>query len=117
MEIAGALERIKAAVGPRGWIADPAEQEPYLTEARRLWRGATRLVVPPSVDGRGRGGGADLCQVKAADRAAWREYWPRRRRRPLGGWGQHCGGARPHEPYSRDRSCQFHNDRRGGVHP
>src|SRR5215831_16657774 len=48
MEIAGALERIKAAVGPRGWIADPAEQEPYLVEARRLWRGATRLVVRPT---------------------------------------------------------------------
>jgi FAD/FMN-containing dehydrogenase len=48
MEIETALERIKMAVGPRGWIADPAEQEPYLTEARRLWRGATRLVVRPA---------------------------------------------------------------------
>jgi FAD/FMN-containing dehydrogenase len=46
-DIATALERIKTAVGPRGWIADPAEQEPYLVEARRLWRGATRLVVRP----------------------------------------------------------------------
>src|ERR1700758_4206452 len=48
MEIAATIERIKAAVGPRGWIADPAGQEPYLTEARRLWRGATRLVVRPA---------------------------------------------------------------------
>ncbi len=48
MDVETALERIKAAVGPRGWIADPAEQEPYLTEARRLWRGATRLVVRPA---------------------------------------------------------------------
>src|SRR6516162_9736535 len=48
MEIAKALERIKGAVGPRGWIADPVEQEPYLAEARRLWRGATRLVVRPA---------------------------------------------------------------------
>jgi FAD/FMN-containing dehydrogenase len=48
MEIAGALERITATVGPRGWIANPAEQEPYLTEARRLWRGATRLVIRPA---------------------------------------------------------------------
>jgi FAD/FMN-containing dehydrogenase len=47
MNIETALERIKTAVGPRGWIADPAEQEPYLVEARRLWRGATRLVVRP----------------------------------------------------------------------
>ena len=48
METEAALERIKAAVGPRGWIAEPAEQEPYLVEARRLWRGATRLVVRPA---------------------------------------------------------------------
>src|SRR5438270_3807707 len=48
MEIAAALERIKAVVGPRGWIAEPADQEPYLVEARRLWRGATRLVVRPA---------------------------------------------------------------------
>ena len=48
MDIETALERIKTAVGPRGWFADPAEQEPYLVEARRLWRGATRLVVRPA---------------------------------------------------------------------
>src|SRR5262252_2127308 len=48
MEIDAALDRIKEAVGPRGWIADPVEQGPYLTEARRLWRGATRLVVRPA---------------------------------------------------------------------
>src|SRR5215467_4664443 len=48
MDVETALERIKAAVGPRGWIADPAEEEPYLVEARRLWRGATRLVVRPT---------------------------------------------------------------------
>jgi len=46
MEIETALERIKSAVGPRGWLDDPAEQEPYLTEARRL--GAARLVVRPA---------------------------------------------------------------------
>src|SRR5260370_39181849 len=48
MEIEAALEQIKAAVGARGWIADPADQEPYLVEARRLWRGVTRLVVRPA---------------------------------------------------------------------
>jgi FAD/FMN-containing dehydrogenase len=47
MEIEAAIEQIKAAVGPGGWIADPGEQEPYLVEARRLYRGATRLVVRP----------------------------------------------------------------------
>ena len=48
MEIEAALERIKAAVGDRGWIADPAEQEPYLVEARHLWHGAARLIVRPA---------------------------------------------------------------------
>src|SRR5438270_4793174 len=48
MDIETALERIRAAVGPRGWTSDPTEQEPYLVEARRLWRGATRLVVRPA---------------------------------------------------------------------
>src|SRR6266481_2619519 len=48
MQIEAALEQIKAAVGPRGWVADLGEQEPYLVEARRLWRGATRLVVRPA---------------------------------------------------------------------
>src|SRR6201982_2080405 len=48
MRIEAALERIKAAVGPRGWIAERADQEPYLVEARRRWRGAPRLVVRPA---------------------------------------------------------------------
>ena len=38
----------KQAVGPAGWIADPQDLEPYLVEARRLYRGATRLVVRPA---------------------------------------------------------------------
>jgi FAD/FMN-containing dehydrogenase len=48
MEIEATIERIKAAVGPRGWIADPRDQEPYLVEARGLYRGVTRLVVRPA---------------------------------------------------------------------
>ena len=48
MKVEVTLERIKAAVGPRGWIADPRETEPYLVEARGLYRGATRLVVRPA---------------------------------------------------------------------
>jgi FAD/FMN-containing dehydrogenase len=48
MEIAATLERIKRVVGPGGWIADPGETEPYLVEARGLYRGATGLVVRPA---------------------------------------------------------------------
>jgi FAD/FMN-containing dehydrogenase len=48
MELEATIDRIKAAVGPRGWIADLPDQEPYLVESRGLYRGATRLVVRPA---------------------------------------------------------------------
>ncbi len=41
------LDRIKDAVGPGGFIADPADMAPYLREERGLYRGAARLVVRP----------------------------------------------------------------------
>src|ERR687885_357665 len=41
------LDRLKAVVGPKGWIDDPEGLEPYLVESRGLWRGATRLVLRP----------------------------------------------------------------------
>jgi FAD/FMN-containing dehydrogenase len=47
VELAAVLEKIKQAVGQVGWIADPRDEESYLVEARRLYRGATRLVVRP----------------------------------------------------------------------
>jgi FAD/FMN-containing dehydrogenase len=48
MEVAEALERIKAAVGPRGWTADPQEIAPCLVEPRGLYHGRTRLLVRPA---------------------------------------------------------------------
>ena len=42
-----ALEQIKAAVGPKGFIADAQGMAPYLEEERRLYHGAARLVVRP----------------------------------------------------------------------
>jgi FAD/FMN-containing dehydrogenase len=42
------LDRLKAIVGPKGWIADPAELEPYLVEPRGLYHGATSLVLRPA---------------------------------------------------------------------
>jgi FAD/FMN-containing dehydrogenase len=46
--IAAALEAIKAIVGPKGFVADPAEMTPYLDEQRGLYHGAARLVVRPA---------------------------------------------------------------------
>jgi FAD/FMN-containing dehydrogenase len=43
-----ALDRIRAIVGPRGWIADAAEMAPYLVEERGLYRGRARVVVRPA---------------------------------------------------------------------
>ena len=117
MEIEAAIERIKAVVGPRGWIDDPREQEPYLVEARRLYRGATRLVVRPASTAEVAAVVRICAEAEAADRAAGRQYRPRRRRRPARGRAQHRPRARPHEPHPRDRPGQFHDDRRGRLHP
>src|SRR6185369_7863509 len=43
-----ALDRIRAVVGPRGWVADAAEMAPYLVEERGLFRGRARVVVRPA---------------------------------------------------------------------
>jgi FAD/FMN-containing dehydrogenase len=42
------LDRIKQVVGPKGFLSDPHDIEPYLVEPRGLWHGATKLVVRPS---------------------------------------------------------------------
>ena len=49
MKVDAALKRIKAVVGPRGWIDDPSEEEPYLTDARRLWRGTTASLASAQI--------------------------------------------------------------------
>jgi FAD/FMN-containing dehydrogenase len=43
-----ALDRIRAIVGPRGWIAEPHEMAAYLVEERGLYRGRARVVVRPA---------------------------------------------------------------------
>jgi FAD/FMN-containing dehydrogenase len=77
-----AIERIKTAVGPRGWLADAADIEPYLVESRRLWRGATRLVVRPAATAEV----AEVVRICAAARLAIV---------PQGGNTGLCGGGVP----------------------
>ena len=43
-----ALDRLKDIVGPKGFITDPVEIEPYLVEERGLFHGETPLVLRPS---------------------------------------------------------------------
>ncbi len=42
-----ALEELKAAVGAGSWVESPADVAPYLTDFRRLYQGATPLVLLP----------------------------------------------------------------------
>jgi FAD/FMN-containing dehydrogenase len=42
------IDRLKAVVGPQGWIAEQADIEPYLVEMRGLYHGATSLVLRPA---------------------------------------------------------------------
>lgn len=48
---AAALARLKRAVGRRGWLAPPDDLERYTTDWRRLWLGATPLVLRPATTG------------------------------------------------------------------
>lgn len=41
------LHRLRAIVGPRGFIDDPADMAPHLVEWRDLYRGAAALVLKP----------------------------------------------------------------------
>ena len=40
-------KELKAIVGEGGWIDDPVELEPHLTEWRDTWRGSTPVMVLP----------------------------------------------------------------------
>ncbi len=46
-----AFARIKAVVGEKGWIADPAEMAPHLRDERGLWQGRAALLVRPARTG------------------------------------------------------------------
>jgi FAD/FMN-containing dehydrogenase len=43
-----ALAQLKTAVGTGGWLAEPADVAPYLVDHRRLYQGATPLVLMPN---------------------------------------------------------------------
>ncbi len=42
------IDRLKALVGPAGYLTDPAEIAPHLVEWRGLWHGRTELVIRPN---------------------------------------------------------------------
>lgn len=77
------LDALKQLLGPGGYIDDPADMAPYLTEWRDRWHGDTPLVVRPR----------DTYQV--GDVVA---YCARHGLKlvPQGGHTGLCGGAMPH---------------------
>jgi len=42
------LARMKAVVGPKGWLDDPAEMAPYLAERRERYKGRAAAVLRPA---------------------------------------------------------------------
>jgi FAD/FMN-containing dehydrogenase len=45
---AATLERLKTAIGAKGWTADPAEMSPHLLEERGHYRGRAALLLRPA---------------------------------------------------------------------
>jgi D-lactate dehydrogenase (cytochrome) len=80
--LASTLERLRTALGPAGTRESAADVEPYLTDFRRLYRGATPLVACPQDT-------AQVAQVLAICHEAGVGVVPQ------GGNTSYCGGATP----------------------
>jgi len=78
------LAALKALLGPGGYLDDPADVEPFLTDFRGLYRGASPLVALPDTTER----------VAALVRAC---HDARIGLVPHGGNTSYCGGATPRE--------------------
>src|ERR1700692_3683963 len=82
------LGELKAAVGSGSWLDSPDAVEPYLTDFRRLYYGATPLVLlPRSVEEV-----AQILRICNRDEVAVV---------PHGGNTSYCGGATPDEAGSQ----------------
>ena len=81
---AAALAALKDALGPDGWLEAAADVAPYLTDFRRLYRGAALLVARPK----------SVAEVRRVVAICARE---RIGVVPHGGNTSYCGGATPDE--------------------
>ncbi len=81
---ASALAALKAAAGQGGWLDSDADVEPYRSDFRRLYRGATPLVLQPA-DTEGVARVLALCRRERIAVV------------PCGGNTSYCGGATPDE--------------------
>jgi FAD/FMN-containing dehydrogenase len=76
------LDRLRAIVGPPGFLDQPLDVEPYTTDHRKLYKGATPLVLRPD----------SVAQVSAILRAC---NEARIGVVPVGGNTSYCGGTAP----------------------
>ena len=84
----GTLAELKAAVGAGNWLDSSGDIAPYLSDFRRLYKGATPLVLrPKSVDEV-----AAILKICNRDEVAVV---------PHGGNTSYCGGATPDESGSQ----------------
>ncbi len=102
-------ERLAAIVGLSNVIPTPDPASPYLNERRGLFHGRTIALCEARIDGRGRGCGEAGARSGRADRAAGRQYRPRRRRRcRTNSGGADPAVADPDEPRAGGRSRRQH---------
>lgn len=76
------LERLRGIAGPQGYLDQPVDIEPYLTDHRRLHRGTTPLVLRPDST-------AQVSQILQVCHEAGVGVVP------VGGNTSYCGGATP----------------------
>src|SRR5277367_3987979 len=85
---AAALAQLKSAVDEGGWLDSPTDLAPYLSDFRRLYRGATPLVLlPRSVE--------DVARIMSICHREEVAVVPQ------GGNTSYCGGATPDESGSQ----------------
>ena len=81
---AALLERLKAVVGPKGWLDQPADLAPHLADWRRRFQGKTPLVLKPAST-------AEVAEIVRLCAAAQVPIVPQ------GGHTGLAGGGIPHE--------------------
>ena len=81
----GLLDVLRARLGAKHVIVDPADMAGYLVEERKLYRGTAMAVDPPGQHGGGRLRRPGMREGGRRHRAAGRQYRPRRRRRAARG--------------------------------
>src|SRR5580693_8366002 len=84
----GALEELKSAVGDGGWLDASSDLSPYTVDFRRLYKGATPLVLMPREVAQV----ARILSICDRDEVAVVPY---------GGNTSYCGGATPDESGSQ----------------